>query len=159
MNIDLTGRVAVVTGGAHGIGRATAGALARAGAKVAILDRDPMGQEVADAMTQGGDATYYVRVDVRDADQCSDAVAAVVRHFGGIDILFNNAGIIKRQSVVDLSEEDWDLVMDVNLKGVFLMSRAVIPVMKSQGRGGEHYQYRIRLGFGGRTRGSSLLCV
>jgi len=132
----LAGRRAIVTGGAGGIGRATALLLAEHGAAVAIVDRDgPRGRAVADEIEAAGGRAIAVSADVTSADDCRRAVEAAVTAFGGLDILFNNAGIIRRADVVDTTEDEWDRVIAVNVKSVYLMSRVVVPVMAAGGGG------------------------
>lgn len=132
----LAGRRAIVTGGAGGIGRATALLLAEHGAAVAIVDRDgPGGRAVADEIEAAGGRAIAVSADVTSADDCRRAVEAAVTAFGGLDILFNNAGIIRRADVVDTTEDEWDRVIAVNVKSVYLMSRVVVPVMAAGGGG------------------------
>lgn len=132
----LTGRVAVITGGASGIGRASALLFAQAGATVAVVDLDQQaGEKVVEAIVRDGGKAIFEHADVTRADECERAVQATVRELGGIHVLFNNAGIIRRASVVELSEEDWDRVMAVNVKSMFLMSRLVVPIMVNGGGG------------------------
>jgi len=129
----LSGKVVLVTGGASGIGRGVAGFLAGLGARVAICDLDrTRGEEAARGL--GGQGVFHP-CDVTSAADCRRAVEGVVDSFGRIDVLVNCAGLIVRKDVVELSEEEWDRVIDVNLKGTFLMSKQVIPVMV-RGRGG-----------------------
>jgi NAD(P)-dependent dehydrogenase (short-subunit alcohol dehydrogenase family) len=133
---QLHGRRALITGGAGGIGRATALLFASEGAAVGIVDlNEERGQEVAREISIAGGRAIFERADVTRAADCRRVVERTVREFGGIDILFNNAGIIRRASVVEISEEDWDTVMAVNVKSVFLMSREVIPIM-ARAKGG-----------------------
>lgn len=128
--LSLVGRVAVVTGAATGIGFATARKLAQAGAKVALIDVDEKkGKDAEEDLTKMGGTAKFFKCDVRSDAECRKTIDDVDREFGRIDILVNNAGVIKRKSVVDTNEEDWDLVMDVNLKGTYLFSRHVIPHM------------------------------
>lgn len=133
---ELTGKRAIVTGGAGGIGRATAVLLAEAGAAVTIVDLDNAGGEsvVKQIVTAGGKA-MFVRGDVSRADDCQNAVLETVEAWGGVDILFNNAGIIRRATVTGLSVEDWDQVMAVNVKSMFLMCKYSIPYMEKAGGG------------------------
>jgi NAD(P)-dependent dehydrogenase (short-subunit alcohol dehydrogenase family) len=132
----LSGKVALVTGGASGIGRATAVLFAKEGAVVAIADVSKQaGESVAAEIIASGRRALFEACDVASAADCHRVVERVVREFGGIDILFNNAGIIRRASVVELAEEDWDRVMAVNVKSIYLMSREVIPVMAKAGGG------------------------
>lgn len=132
----LKGKVALVTGGASGIGRATALLFAREGAAVAIVDLDESQARAAvqEIEAQGGHA-IFIRCDVTRADECQHAVQATLEQFGRLDILFNNAGIIRRADVIETTEEEWDRVMDVNVKSIFLMSKYVVPVMAAAGGG------------------------
>lgn len=133
---DLSGKRALITGGASGIGRATANLFARQGAAICIADIDTTaGQLVADEIIADGGRAIFVRCDVTNAVDCQTAVRKMVAEFGGIDILFNNAGIIRRASVVDTSEEEWDRVMDVNVKSIFLFGKYAIPFMVEAGEG------------------------
>jgi len=130
----VAGKVALITGAASGIGRATALLFAREGAAIALADLNAgAGQRVADEITQFGGRAFFEPVDVTRATDCQRLVERVIREFGRIDILFNNAGIIRRATVLDLSEEDWDRVMAVNVKSIYLLSREVIPHMQKAG--------------------------
>jgi NAD(P)-dependent dehydrogenase (short-subunit alcohol dehydrogenase family) len=133
---ELKGKKAIVTGGAGGIGRATAKLLAEAGAAVAIVDLDEANGEsaVREILSAGGKA-MFIRGDVSRAEDCQNAVEETVKAWGGVDILFNNAGIVRRATVVELSEEDWDRVMAVNAKSMFLMCKYAIPYMEKAGGG------------------------
>jgi len=132
----LSGKRALITGGASGIGRATAKLFARQGAEICIADIDTTaGQLVADEIIADGGRAIFVLCDVTNAVDCQTAVQQMVADFGGIDILFNNAGIIRRASVVDTSEEEWDQVMDVNVKSIFLFGKFAIPYMVEAGGG------------------------
>ena len=133
---QLAGKVAIITGGASGIGRATALLFAREGAAVVITDVNrASGEAVAAEVTNGGGQAGFEAGDVTRAVDCQRVVERAVRDFGGIHVLFNNAGIIRRASVVELSEADWDRVMAVNVKAIFLMSRLAIPIMEKAGGG------------------------
>ena len=133
---QLHGKIAVITGAASGIGRATALLFAREGASVVLTDiNESAGQTVATEITQQGGRAIFEAGDVTRVADCQRVVERAVRDFGTIDILFNNAGIIRRASVTELSEADWDRVMAVNVKSVFLMSRQVIPIMAAAGGG------------------------
>jgi NAD(P)-dependent dehydrogenase (short-subunit alcohol dehydrogenase family) len=132
----LAGRVALVTGGGSGIGRATSLLFAREGAALAICDIDEnAGLQVAREIAAGGGRAFFERADVTSASDCGRVMERALREFGEIHVLFNNAGIIRRASVVELSEQDWDRVMAVNVKSMFLMSRLVVPVMVKAGGG------------------------
>jgi len=130
---SLNGKVAVITGAASGIGRGCAEFLHEMGASVAVVDvyRDK-GEEVA---TKLGERAKYFFCDVTVEQSCAELAEAVAKHFGGIDILVNCAGVIRRKSVEELEEKDWDVVLDVSLKGTFLVSKHVIPYMKKRGGG------------------------
>lgn len=129
----LANKVALITGGASGIGRATAALFAQEGAAVVIADRD--GAEAERAARKIGPRTMAVEMDVSRAAQVAAGVEAAVARHGRIDILVNNAGYGVRGSVVDTDEEAWDALMAANLKGVFLCAKAVIPLMERQGGG------------------------
>jgi len=131
----LQGKVALITGAASGIGRAAALLFAGEGAAVAIVDVNHAGQEVANEIIRDGGKAIFEHADVTKAADCKRAVERTQQEFGGIHVLFNNAGIIRRASVVDLSEEDWDRVMAVNLKSIFLLSRQTISLMTKAGGG------------------------
>lgn len=136
MLIDLSGKVAVVTGGGRGIGREIAATLAREGATTVVTDvRSELLDEVRRDFASHGLAGRAIACDVRDAGQVAAAVREVVDAYGRLDVLVNNAGVAPGGTVETLSEETWDLNLDVNLKGTFLMCRAVTPVMKRQRSG------------------------
>src|SRR5580704_2848874 len=116
----LSGKVALITGAASGIGRATARLFAREGAAVAIVDINVQaGKAVAEEIIQSGGHSFVEHVDVTQAADCQRVVERTMREFGAIHVLFNNAGIIRRASVLELSEQDWDQVMAVNVKSIF----------------------------------------
>lgn len=133
--LDMTGKVAVITGAAAGIGLGVAKLLASHGASVAMLDISDKGSKEAEEIRQSGAKARYFRCDVTSGTDVKRTVDEVVTAFGRIDFLFNNAGVTVRKTVVDLSEEEWDRVLDVGLKGTFLMSKYVIPVMAEGGGG------------------------
>lgn len=145
MHIDLAQRVAVVTGGANGIGRATARRLAQSGARVAIWDRmAEAGHAAVAALTADGLDVHFVEADVTDPRSVDAAVAATVARFGGIDILINNAGITRDAQVVKITEglvtggmtaDEFDTVVAVNLKGVYTCTQAVLPELLKRGGG------------------------
>jgi len=132
----LANKVALVTGGNSGMGRATAKLFAQEGAKVAIIGRsESRGRQVVDEIGRDGGKAIFVKADVRLAEDCRRAVDATVDGFGRLDILFNNAGVLYPNTVPDCSEEEWDLTIDVSLKGTFLMSKFALPIMITQGSG------------------------
>ena len=133
---DLTGKVALVTGAARGIGFEIASQLAQTGARVVVLDvREAEAKTAAQLLCDGGYEAIGLGVDVRYKDQVLAAIQAVIDQWGRIDILINNAGICPLPPFPDISEAEWDLVLAVNLKGAFLCSQAVAPVMRQQQHG------------------------
>ena len=133
--LDLTGRVAIITGGGSGIGLGTAQILSAYGASVAIIDVSDKAEIQAQAMRDAGRNAAFFKCDVTNEEQVAATVAAVKAKFGKIDILFNNAGVTVRKTMVDLSVKEWDFVLDVGLKGLFLFSKYVIPEMEKNGGG------------------------
>lgn len=130
---DLTGKVAIVTGASSGLGADAARAYSEYGARVALLARrkDKLDNVVKEIESNGGEA-LAVQCDVSNEESVKAAVEEVKNHFGQIDILLNNAGVATAGSVEDMSVEDWDKVMDINVKGIFLMSKYVVPYMKER---------------------------
>jgi NAD(P)-dependent dehydrogenase (short-subunit alcohol dehydrogenase family) len=134
--MQLTGKVALITGGASGIGRATAELFAAEGAAVVIADvNSEAGMAVADKIVASGGKAGFESADVTRAADCRRIVERTIHDFGRIDILFNNAGIMRRATVLELKEEDWDRVMAVNVKSIYLLSREVVPHMHKSGGG------------------------
>lgn len=135
-SIFLDGKVALVTGSASGIGRAAAKRLAEAGARLALLDiQESKGKKVQAEIENLGTKAEFFPCDVRVSHQCSQTIQEVCREFGKIDILVNNAGSIIRKNTVDLTEEEWDFMLEVNLKSIYLLSHHILPGM-IQNRGG-----------------------
>jgi NAD(P)-dependent dehydrogenase (short-subunit alcohol dehydrogenase family) len=133
---SLTGKRALITGGASGIGRATALLFAQEGAAVSVVDLDAeAGRMLIGEIQQAGGRAIFVRADVSSEEDCREAVRRTVSALNGLDILFNNAGIVRRGSVLEVSEEEWDHVMAVNVRSVFLLSKYAIPVMARAGGG------------------------
>ena len=132
----LESKVALITGAASGIGRATAVLFAREGAGVAVLDVDEDGgAETARVIGDCGGRAVFWRTDVSQEADVRAAVEASVKEFGRVDILVNNAGIVNMAGAIDTSLEDWDRVLNVNLRGVFLCCKHAIPHMIRQGGG------------------------
>lgn len=130
------GKVVLVTGAGSGIGRALSKAFASEGAYVVCTDINPAGLEsVASEIRASGGSVETHPMDVTDKSQISEVVEVVVSRHGHIDVLVNNAGVSTMSPVVELTEEEWDFNMNVNSKGVFLCSQAVLPKMISSGRG------------------------
>jgi NAD(P)-dependent dehydrogenase (short-subunit alcohol dehydrogenase family) len=134
--LTLQGQVAVVSGAASGIGRRIAIVLAHMGAAAAVLDIDEQGgaDTVSEIKQENGNA-IFLRCDVRSSSDCAAVVRKTIETFGKISILCNNAGIAIRKSVPELSEDEWDLAVNVTLKGVYLLSHEVIPHMIRGGGG------------------------
>jgi len=132
----FTGKVAIVTGAASGIGRAVAERLAREGARVLIADRDAdNGPDVAAGIHAAGGEAAYLPADVTRYDDCRRMVDETASRWGGLDLLVNNAGVGGGAPVAALEEEAWDHILDVNLKGVYLCSRAGLPALAARGGG------------------------
>jgi NAD(P)-dependent dehydrogenase (short-subunit alcohol dehydrogenase family) len=132
----LKGKVAIITGGAIGIGAATAVLFAQEGAQVALTDLDTVrGEETSRKIREGGHACRFYPMDVSSAQQIAHAVEQIVQDYRRVDILVNNAGIWRPGRVTDLDEKTWESVLNTNLKSVFLVSKHVLPVMIQAGRG------------------------
>jgi len=135
-NMRLENKVALITGGTSGIGEASAQLFAKEGASVVITGRsEERGFAVTEKLLESGGRALFIRTDVRQAGECQRAVDGTLNAFGGLDILFNNAGVFFAHTTLDCSEEEWDLQIDVNLKGTFLMSKAALPHMIQRGKG------------------------
>ena len=154
----LSGKIALITGGGTGIGRACALAFAAEGAKVAVAGRrkQPLETAAREIEASGGNA-LVVECDVVNRTAVQGAIAAVVRHFGRLDILVNNAGAIVVGSVEETSDEDWSRVIETNMTGTFLVSRAAIPALRKSG-GGSIVNIGSYLGIARPTATSCLLC-
>ena len=132
----LQNKVALITGGTSGIGEATAILFAQEGASVVVTGRDEKrGHTVTARILEKGGNAIFIRSDVRKSEQCCRAVEATLAAFAKLDILFNNAGVFYPHTTLDCSEEEWDLQIDINLKGTFLMSKFALPGMIAQGKG------------------------
>ena len=128
---DLKGRIAIVTGAARGIGFASAEKLAENGASVVLGDlNEPLVQEAAGRLKAKGYEALAVRMDVGRNDSIREAIAAAVEAFGGIDIVVNNAGILSALSIEEMTREEWDKVLNVNLGGTFFVIQAALPFLK-----------------------------
>jgi NAD(P)-dependent dehydrogenase (short-subunit alcohol dehydrogenase family) len=133
--LKLQGKVAVITGGTDGIGKAIAITFAKEGAKIVMVGRDEKkGQNALEEVRRFGEATYF-KGDVADSSQIRRMVDEAIQRYGKIDILVNNAAVCPPGSVVTTSEETWNQVIDVNLKGVFLCCKYTIPHMEKAGGG------------------------
>jgi NAD(P)-dependent dehydrogenase (short-subunit alcohol dehydrogenase family) len=132
----LEGKVALITGGASGIGEATAKLFAKEGAKVVVSDVQVVkGRAVVDSIKAAGGEAVFVRANVVRENDAKRMVAFTVKKYGRLDILFNNAGVENPKPDVETSVKEWDKVMDVNVKGVFLGTKYAVPEMKKNGGG------------------------
>jgi NAD(P)-dependent dehydrogenase (short-subunit alcohol dehydrogenase family) len=130
---DLEGRVAIVTGSGQGMGRATAQLLAAKGATIVVNDIRPEGAHLTvDAITRGGGLASTFVADVCVKNEVEHMVSHVINAYGGVHVLVNNAGVLRATRLPNISEEEWDLVLAVNLKGTFLCSQDVLPFMMKQ---------------------------
>ncbi len=134
--LRLDGKTAVVTGAASGIGRAISFRLAEAGARIVLLDIDSArGLEVESALKKNGAVSRFRACDITCEADCRRVTAETVEDFGRLDILCNNAGVIRRADILSLEESEWDRVLGVGLKGIYLLSRQILPYMLKAGRG------------------------
>jgi len=132
----LDGKVALISGGARGQGAEEAKLMAQEGAKVVFGDiLDDQGRQVEAEITEAGLDATYVHLDVTHASEWESAVDTAVRKYRGLHVLVNNAGILIRKNIEDTTEEDWDRIMGINVKGVFLGTKHAIPAMRSSGGG------------------------
>ena len=136
MGERLKGKVAIVSGGATGCGAAAVRLFAAEGAAVGIIDRNvAVGQALADELAAAGHRTAFAAADVSRKDQVEAAVASVAAALGPVNVLFNHAGTIVIKPFLETEEADWDMLFDVNVKSMYLMTRAVLPMMLAQGKG------------------------
>lgn len=143
--MKLKGQVAMVTGGARGIGKAIALAFLREGAKVAIIDSDKERLEILKKeFEKENKEVIVIPCDITKGSEVNAMVDQVHKSLGRIDILVNNAGIIRRGTIDTVTEEDWDRVIEVNLKGTFNCCKAVVETMKSQKYGNRQYLFHRR---------------
>lgn len=131
----LKNKIALITGGANGIGLATATRFAKEGAKIILWDISDQGSGVVDQLKAEGHQAIFKKISVTDEQVVQAAVIEARNHFGGIDILINNAGITRDRTLLKMSKQEWDDVISVNLTGVFNCTQAVAPIMKEQNYG------------------------
>ena len=135
LNLRLEGKVGIVTGATDGIGLAIAVAFAKEGAKVVMVGRsEEKGKTALDKVRQHGEAVYF-KADVSNSSQVDSLVEDTVRRYGRIDVLVNSAAVCPAGTILTIDEKTWDYIIDVNLKGVYLCCRRVIPFMEKQGGG------------------------
>jgi 2-deoxy-D-gluconate 3-dehydrogenase len=144
----LDGKVAIVTGSARGLGQAMAIGLAEAGANIALVDILDM-SDSQKQIEKLGKQCIAITADLSKKECVDEIVSTTVRQLGGIDILFNNAGIIRRAPFTEFTEKDWDDVIGINLRSVFFLSQAVAKIMIEQGRGGKIINTASLLSFQG----------
>lgn len=156
--MKLKNKVAIITGAGSGIGREAAILFAQAGANVVIVDLDKKcAEHVSQAVKEAGGQAHALQTDVSQWDSCKSMVNEAAEVFGGVDILFNNAGIPMAKSLDLLTEEDWDRTMAVNLKSVFLCTKLVVPKMVERGGGAVVSTSSITGTIG--SRGQAAYCV
>lgn len=131
----LDGQVAIITGGARGIGAGVCKVFCEAGATVAMWDVLGEGEQTAEKIAESGGNIFFHQVDVTSRLEVQEAVNKIIETYGRIDILINNAGIIRDRSFLKMSETEWHTVMDVNLNSLFVTTKAVLPYMKAAGYG------------------------
>ena len=132
----LEGKVAIITGGARGQGATEARMFAREGARVVIGDiRDELGMQVEAEIRELGGEAIYLHLDVASADDWQRAIDTAEQQFGKVDVLVNNAAIVLRKDIEETTADDWDKIMEINAKGVFLGTKTVIPAMRRAGGG------------------------
>ena len=127
---DYTGRAAVITGGARGIGKGICEVFCKAGATVALWDVLDEGTQTADQIEKDGGSIFFQKVDITNKSSVEEAVSKIISVHGKIDILINNAGVIRDRSFMKMSEEEWNTVININLTGMFIVTKAVFPIMK-----------------------------
>lgn len=134
--LSLEGKVAVITGASSGIGLAAAELLSAYGAKVAVLDvNEERGKEAAENIVKAERVAKFYKCDVTSEKNCKEVAKQIKEDFGRVDVLYNNAGVTYRKTVVGLEEREWDAVINVCLKGIYLLSKYIIPIMEENGGG------------------------
>lgn len=131
----LEGQLVIVTGGARGIGEGICKVFCNEGATVALWDVLEEGQKTAEKIAKDGGRIFYQKVDVSSQESVDKAVAKIISEYGKIDVLINNAGIIRDRSILKMSREEWDQVMRVNVDSLYITAKAVVPHMKTANYG------------------------
>ena len=132
---SLEGQIAIITGGARGIGKGICEVFCKAGATVALWDVLDEGTQTADQIEKDGGSIFFQKVDITNKSSVEEAVSKIISVDGKIDILINNAGVIRDRSFMKMSEEEWNTVININLTGMFIVTKAVFPIMKEAGYG------------------------
>ena len=133
--INLEGQLAIISGGAKGIGRGICEVFCKARATVALWDVSDSGLTTAQTISKGGGSIFFQKVDVTSKEDVHKAVAEIINKYGKIDILINNAGIIRDSSFMKMEPSEWDAVINVNINSLFTTTKAVLPYMKEAGYG------------------------
>lgn len=131
----LDGQIVIITGGARGIGEGICKIFCDEGATVALWDVLEEGQTTADSISAGGGSIFFQKVDVTSQESVDSAVANIIENHGKIDVLINNAGIIRDRSILKMTREEWDMVRSVNVDSLFITTKAVLPHMKTANYG------------------------
>ena len=131
----LDGQIVIITGGARGIGEGICKIFCNEGATVALWDVLEEGQKTADNISAEGGSIFFQKVDVTSQESVDSAVANIIENHGKIDVLINNAGIIRDRSILKMTREEWDMVRSVNVDSLFITTKAVLPHMKSANYG------------------------
>ena len=132
---SLEGQIAIITGGARGIGKGICEVFCKAGATVALWDVLDEGTQTADQIEKDGGSIFFQKVDITNKSSVEEAVSKIISAHGKIDILINNAGVIRDRSFMKMSEEEWNTVININLTGMFIVTKVVFPIMKEAGYG------------------------
>ena len=132
---SLEGQIAIITGGARGIGKGICEVFCKAGATVALWDVLDEGTQTADQIEKDGGSIFFQKVDITNKSSVEEAVSKIISAHGKIDILINNAGVIRDRSFMKMSEEEWNTVININLTGMFIVTKAVFSIMKEAGYG------------------------
>tara|TARA_Y100000741_G_scaffold9780_1_gene8052 strand:+ start:1088 stop:1831 length:744 start_codon:yes stop_codon:yes gene_type:complete len=132
---SLEGQIAIITGGARGIGKGICEVFCKAGATVALWDVLDEGNHTADQIKKEGGSIFFQKVDITNKPSVEEAVSKIISDHGKIDILINNAGVIRDRSFIKMTEEEWNTVININLTGMFIVTKVVFPIMKEAGYG------------------------
>ena len=132
---SLEGQIAIITGGARGIGKGICEVFCKAGATVALWDVLDEGTQTADQIEKDGGSIFFQKVDITNKPSVEEAVSKIISDHGKIDILINNAGVIRDRSFIKMTEEEWNTVININLTGMFIVTKVVFPIMKEAGYG------------------------